>query len=354
MLERSTISALDSQHMLSSIEVLEKQCQEAWNATKNISFPDQYKTIDRIVLFGMGGSALGMDIVKNLYSQELPIPIEIQNDYSVPGCINEKTLVILSSYSGTTEETVEASQHILEKTKNVFVITTGGDLKTFAADNNLPAYIFEPTFNPSNQPRMAVGYSVMGTIGALRSLGFISTTDEEVASMIEYISTLHSLVGADVAIEQNPIKQLAQKMQTTLPVLVSSEFLLGSTHVFTNQTNENGKHFAVRFPIPEMNHHLIEGLVYPKALVAQLLFVFITSEFYHPRNSTRHQITAQVVERAGSASTQLVLHGATPFQQAFELLLYGSYTSFYLAILNGIDPSPIPNVDYLKDELKKS
>ena len=122
----------------------------------------------------------------------------------------------------------------------------------------------------------------------------------------------------------------------------------------TNQTNENGKHIAGRFPIPEMNHHLIEGLVYPKELLEQTLFVFITSDLYHPRNQVRHKVTAEVVEKNNIGTGEINLTGSSKFIQAFELLLYGSYLSFYLAMVHEIDPSPIPNVDYLKEALKKA
>ncbi|PIW36712.1 MAG: hypothetical protein COW24_04070 [Candidatus Kerfeldbacteria bacterium CG15_BIG_FIL_POST_REV_8_21_14_020_45_12] len=353
-LERSDIAKLDKQNMLSSIEVLHQQCSDAWEATKKTEFPDSYRNVDRIVWFGMGGSALGIDVIKSLFSDEITLPIEIVNDYQIPATVTPNTLVILSSYSGTTEEVVEVSQTILDRTKNVFVVATGGDLETFASTHNLPAYIFKPEFNPSNQPRMAVGYAVMGTLGAFSSLGFVNISDEQVTNMTTELERLSHVVGADVPTEVNPIKQLAVSAQDKFIQFISSEFLLGATHVMTNQTNENGKHIAGRFPIPEMNHHLIEGLVYPKELLEQTLFVFITSDLYHPRNQVRHKVTAEVVEKNNIGTGEINLTGSSKFIQAFELLLYGSYLSFYLAMVHEIDPSPIPNVDYLKEALKKA
>lgn len=354
MLDKKEIQKLDSQQMLSSIEVLDKQCTDAWSAAKQIQFPQQYRSIDRIVLFGMGGSALGMHFIKTLFSDQLSVPIEIINDYQIPGIVNDKTLAILSSYSGTTEETLAASENILEKTQNVFVITTGGRLREFAEINDLPAYIFEPKFNPSKQPRMAVGYSVMGTCGALSALGFIDLTDDEVNAMAEHLTSLHASLGVNAPLKNNQAKQLAQQIHGRQPVIVSSEFLEGATHVFTNQTNENSKQFAVRFPIPELNHHLIEGFIHPRESLDRLLFVFINSKLYHTRNQARYRITNDVVKKNNIATTNIELRGTTKFNQAFELLLIGSYISLYLAILNNLDPSPIPNVDLLKDELKKA
>jgi glucose/mannose-6-phosphate isomerase len=352
MFEKDIITKLDSQRMLSSIEVLQKQCMEAWESTGTISFPDAYRSVDRIVLFGMGGSALGMHIVKTVFAKELRIPVEIVNDYDIPAQVNSNTLAILSSYSGTTEETLNAAEHILEHTKHVFVVSTGGGLQTFAETQHLPAYIFTPTYNPSNQPRMAVGYSVMGIIGACARLGLINVTDADVATLTTAMESWHQLYGADVEESQNAAKQLAHACVDKMPVLMSSEFLEGAAHAFTNQLNENSKQFALRFPIPEMNHHLIEGFVYPGAVTKQLLFVLITSNLYHPRNQKRYEVTAALAEKNGIATTTVTLKSTTVLHQAMELLMFGSYTSFYLAIANGIDPSPIPNVTFLKNALQ--
>ncbi len=353
-LERTEIAKLDTQNMLSSIEVLHKQCTDAWEATKKTEFPDSYRKVDRIVWFGMGGSALGIDVIKSLFADEMTLPIEIVNGYDIPAIVNENTLAVLSSYSGTTEEVVNVSKTILEKTKNVFVVTTGGDLEEFAKKNELPSYIFNPEFNPSNQPRMAVGYAVMGTLGAFSSLGFVNITDQQVTTMAATLEQLNGKVGADIPAPENPIKQLAIDSQDKLIQFISSEFLYGAAHVMTNQTNENGKHIAGRFPIPEMNHHLIEGLVYPQEILKKTIFIFVKSDLYHERNQVRHKVTAGVVEKNNIHSGEINLTSESKFTQAFELLLYGSYLSFYLSMLHEIDPSPIPNVDYLKAQLKKA
>ncbi len=351
MFPQQTIATLDSQQMRASIEVLHKQCADAWEATGKIRFPDSYKAVDRIVLFGMGGSALGMHVVKTIFAQELRIPVDIVNDYTIPLAVTQNTLVILSSYSGTTEETVHVASEILSRTPQVFVITTGGTLSAFAEEHHLPAYIFNPRYNPSNQPRMAVGYSVMGIIGACARLGFITVTDTQVSELVAAMQQWHAVYGIDAPEEQNSALRLATACVGTIPVVVSSEFLEGAAHVLTNQINENGKQFAVRFSIPEMNHHLIEGFVYPKPIIPQLLLVLITSELYHPRNQKRYAVTAALADKYQIPSFQVTLQSRTPFHQAMELLLLGSYASFYLAIANGIDPSPIPNVDFLKGAL---
>lgn len=351
---RDSITAYDTQNVLGSIEVLQQQCAQAWKAVQQMEFPDSFKSVDRIVFFGMGGSALGIDIVKSVYLEQLRIPVEIVSDYTVPGTVNDNTLVILSSYSGSTEEVVHAGKAILERTKHIVVITTGSDLEQLAQEHQLPIYLIEPSSNPSNQPRMAVGYSVMATLALFDSLGLISISEEEVDAVISLLQSGHQRFGIDAPMDENPVKQLASTVEHRIPVFVASEFLLGSTHTLSNQTNENGKHFCVRYPIPEMNHHLMEGLVFPEEGLTNLHFVFFQSQLYHKRNTIRHTITQQVAEDAGIGTNLITMTGSTKLEQAFELLLFGSYLSFYLSMIHKIDPAPIPKVDYFKAELKKA
>ncbi len=350
-LNREQIAKLDSQQLLSSIEVLHKQIADAWSTTNSMEFPEEYKKAKKIVWFGMGGSQLGIDFIKSVYLDQLTVPVEIVNDYHIPAIVDEDTLVVLSSYSGTTEEVVTVSKEILSRTKMVMVITTGGDLEQFASDNSLPAYIFNPVHNPSNQPRMAVGYSVAGTMGAFAAMGYIKVTQKEIDGVVAHVDSMNAAFGADNE-DNNTAKKLATQMNDVVPIMISSEFLQGAAHVMTNQINENGKQFAVRFPIPEMNHHLIEGLVFPAD--NKPLMVFLQSSLYHERNQVRHRVTEGVAKDNGLTTAMINMRGESRLQQAFELLLFGSYVSLYRAILNGTDPSPIPNVDLLKEELKKA
>lgn len=354
MLTRKEIEQLDSQRMLSSIEVLDKQCEEAWNATKATALPDSYKKITNIVWFGMGGSALGIDIVNALYATQLTTPITVVNDYQVPATLTNQSLAILSSYSGTTEEVVQAAEQVMQRTKQVYIMCTGGALADIAQQHQLPAYIFSPTNNPSNQPRMAVGYSVMGTLGILNALGVLHIEEQAVSQVTAFIRSLHAQFGADAEAKTNTAKQLASALQPHIPVLISAEHLVGSTHVFANQLNENSKQFSVRFPIPELNHHLIEGLQFPQEALQNLHAVFFTSALYNRRNQKRFTVTQRLFEQHHVPVTTIALHSATPLEQVFELLTMGSYASLYLAILHGIDPSPIPNIDALKKALKDS
>ena len=340
------IAKLDSQNMLGSIHVLNKQCEDAWQAMKKVKIPKNYKDINKIVLFGMGGSLLGIEVIKNLFADQIKVPILIVNDYKIPAYVDNKTLAIMSSYSGSTEETVTASKNILKKTKKVFVVTTGKDLASFAKRNKLPVYLIDPQYNPCGQPRMAVGYSIVGQLALFKKLGLVKINDKDIEKLSVFLSK------SKKRLENLAIKH-AKQLKNKVPVYVASEFLLGNVHVVSNQTNENGKNMSARFEIPELNHHLMEGLGYPKTNKQNLYFVLINSDLYHKRNIKRYKITKTVIAKNKVKFVEIKARAKNKFLQSFEVLAWGSYLSFYLSMINNIDPSPIPWVDYFKDELSK-
>lgn len=345
MLKHETIHQFDVSNMLGSIDMLAKQIDQAWSAAGTITIPTDYKNINKIVVFGMGGSALGADIVQHVFADQLNVPLLIERDYHIPTYVDSNTLVVLSSYSGTTEETLTVAKDILARTQKILVITTGGGLKDFHEHNHLSAYIIEPTYNPCNQPRIAVGYAVVGLIRLLSTIGLITVTDQQIEDVIHYLDGNRELLR-DLALET------VQAMSGKMPMYVGSDFLLGNLHALSNQTNENGKNFGAYFAIPELNHHLMEGLGNPKTGLQYLQFVLIESNFYHPRVLKRFQVMKQILEKQQLGSSSFIATAPTKLQQSFEVLQWGSYVSFYLAIVNQIDPSPIPWVDYFKHALK--
>ncbi len=347
------IEKLDSQGMLGSIESLALQCQQAWDDTKAIRPPASYRKVDRILLNGMGGSALGGDVVQHLFQDRLRVPFSVTNQYRLPSWANSRTLCILSSYSGTTEEVLASFRDARRHRAKIVIICAGGTLARLAKRYRLPVYQFEPRFNPSNQPRMALGYSVVGIASLLIRTGHLRITDKEFTAVINHIVRLHKRFGVGVPTRRNPAKQVSKLMHGHMPIIIAANHLSGNAHIAANQINENGKNFAAYFLLSELNHHLMEGLSFPKQSTRQLAFLFLESSFYHPRNQRRLPITQRVAKRKAITIARYRLIGSSLLSQVFEALSFSSYVSFYLAMLNNIDPSPIPVVDYFKAQLKK-
>lgn len=345
------IRKLDEGGVLAAIKRMDEQVGQAWNEMQTIQIPEEYKNIRNIVLSGMGGSALGGRIVDALTNSIIRAPFEISTEYSIPNYVNEDTLVILSSYSGNTAETLSAAEKAYEKKAKIFIIATGGKLAEFAKQKNIPAYIYDPKENPSNQPRMALGYSITAVIGLLNRLAIVSISEMEIQTIIKLMGDNCIEFSEENDITRNEAKNLALKIKSKIPVLIASEHLVGSIHAYKNQLNENSKTFSLSFDIPELNHHLMEGLRFPPQLKENLLFVFINSDLYSEDIKKRYPLTQDVVEKNEIPSINIYLTGKTKLEQIYEILVLGSFVSFYIAVLYGIDPTPIPWVDYFKSKL---
>ncbi|MBI5071927.1 SIS domain-containing protein [Candidatus Falkowbacteria bacterium] len=339
MITPQQIKKLDKSNLLGSIELLGEQCEAAWREVKKIKIPAAYRGVENIVVSGMGGSALGGHLIQTLFADQLKKPLEIVRGYSLPAYVGPKTLLILSSYSGNTEETLATAREGQKRKAKILGLATGGALANFLRRNNYPAYIFKPTYNPSNQPRMGLGYSIFGQLGFLARCGLLKIEEKEINQAIALLNH-----------KNGTAKTFAQKLQNKIPIIVASEFLLGNGHIMANQINENAKCFAAYFELPELNHHLMEGLKNPSAN-KNIKFVLINSNLYHPRNQKRYLILKEVLRRNKIDFVEYRPKAKTKLQQSTETLLFGSYTSFYLAMIYNLDPSPIPWVDFFKKQL---
>lgn len=337
--------------VINSIMMLPNQVEQAWEEVNSTKMPSNCSLAKSVIIAGMGGSALGGRIVDSLTPERARTPIEVFTQYHLPNYVSKNTLVILSSYSGNTEETLKDTREALNKNAQTFVITTGGKLAQIAKTNNLPSYVFNPVYNPSGQPRMALGYSIGAILAILSKCNFIHLTDTQMKDTIKEMKKLVKELEPSVKQEENIAKRAAMKLHNKIPILVASEHLIGSTHAFKNQLNETAKTFSTLFDIPELNHHLMEGLSYPKKAKEILKFYFIESDLYTKRINKRYTITKEVVEKNGIPYDSYCLKTNTKLDQVFELLVYGSFVSLYLALLYDVDPSVIPWVDYFKNKL---
>lgn len=350
---KKAMAKIDTQDVLGSLDALADQIRHAWqDANEQLNFQPAAE-IHQVVICGMGGSALGPDVIQHLYKDQLKAPIDIINDYDLPGYVNKNTLIILSSYSGNTEEIVSCAQQAEKNEAQIMAITSGGKIKDIAEENQWPTYVIDPKYNPCQQPRVAVGYAIAGMLALLNTAGVISVKDSALEQGTKAVLTAMNDCQMSVETEQNPAKSLAFMCVDRRPILVGAEFLSGALHVSTNQFNESAKTYADYKLLPEINHHLLEGLEYPKSNKLDTFFIFINSNLYRERLQKRVQLTQQAVEKQGIETLAMALSEETKIGQVFEMLTILAYANFYLAMLYEIDPSEIPMVDWFKAELKK-
>ncbi len=346
------LKKLDKSQLLASVQQLGLQCQQTYQELKKIKLPSSYRKVDKIVVNGMGGSRLGARVAERLFADKLKLPLIPLGNYQLPAYVDEKTLLILSSYSGNTEEILAAYTEAKKRKAKIMILAQGGELAKIGQENHYPGYFsFQPKYNRCGQPRMSLGYQILGQILLLAALRLLPVSEKEIKELISFLKEVVKRYDFSVSFKQNFAKQLAQKFYGRIPVLIGAEFVVGALHAWRNQLNENAKNLAYYFEIPELNHHLLEGLSFPKTNPQNLFFIFLESDLYHPRNQKRITITQKVLTKLTLKYEKVKLSGKNRLNQAFETIQLGSFVSFYLAMLNQLDPSPIPWVDFFKKEL---
>lgn len=335
------------------IDRLAEQVRMAWHAAQEVAVPKVYAKAKHIVVAGMGGSALGAHIIQDVFQKKSKIPFSIVRDYVLPSWVGADTLVILSSYSGTTEEILSAADDARKKKVKLLVIATGGPLGAWAKKHKVPAYIFTPG-DLAKQPRLGVGFSFAGIAGLLASSGINVIKEEDIRRSISAMGEVTDLCASDVAFDENPAKQVAAAIANKNVLIVGAEHLVGNAHILTNQINETGKQFAAYFVLPELNHHLLESFSHPKTFIENTAMLFLHSSLYHPRTRKRFTVTADMVEEREMDVVDYVARGKDLLEESCEVLQFSSYVSWYLAMMNKEETTAIPYVDAFKKLMGKA
>ena len=347
------VKRLDPDNALGSVGLLADQFEQVFKEFEKIKLPKQLKTINNIVHNGMGGSALGAQMIASIYYDELKKPFQVINSYKVPASVGKNTLYIICSYSGTTEEPISTYQVAKKTGAKIFIITSGGKLGSMVKAGKAPGYIFDPVANPSKQPRIGVGYTIAAELALFKKLGLIKLSGSQIKDILVRLAKLNNLFGFDNPAAKNLAKQMAEKIKEHSVAIVASEHLMGNAHVFANQTNETGKTLSAYYFISELNHHLMEGLKFPSVNRSNLVFIFLESKLYHPKNQLRYKITKDVLTKNKISYVSYQATANDRLNQAVEVIAFSSYVTFYLAMLNNVNPNLIPFVNYFKAQLTK-
>ncbi len=344
---------LDKSGIYKSILALPDQVNVAWNEVKLVDLTLDQRKFEKIVVSGMGGSALGARIIKAWLVGRLKVPFEVVNDYHLPAYVDDKTWVILSSYSGSTEETLQTGEEAAVKGAKVSVICTGGALAELARNQGWPMYKYEATFNPGNMPRQALGYNCLGIVVLMKREGVLDMEDEEIEDTVTWLKLQQSKLVTEVKSKDNAAKRLADRLVGHAAILVGARHLAGAVYAIKNQLNENAKTFVEFHEIPELNHHLLEGLTYPRDLRKTLKVVLFESDLYESDIQKRMRLTEEVLTKQGYQTIRIKPEGKSEWQQVWETVQFGEFAGFYLAMLNNLDPAPIVWVDYFKKRMEE-
>src|SRR5258708_13689992 len=339
--DTEAIKKLDPVDTVGISEKLLEQCKAAWDQVNSLSIP-KLENIQTVVFCGMGASIYGALVLKSLLGTEIQFPTEVISDYFLPDYVGKNTLVVLTSYSGTTEEVLSCVEEAKAKQAKMLILTKGGPLAEFAKDNNVPAYIFDGKLNSGNVPRLGAGYTILGLIGLLNKANVIDIEDQEITQ------ALLRMKEKFAEIKQQALKD-HEIFVNKIPIIFSAEHLSGNAQIIRNQFNETSKAFSSFFLIPDLTHHLMQALQFPTN--PPLPFLIFDSPDYSDKIRKRVELTIEVVRKNNYPVHEFTTSGQSLYDDFLEVLVYGSFLTLYLGLAYNQNPAINPYVDWFKNQL---
>ena len=318
---------LDSQNMLQAIKDFPRQCREALTLPKGLSIPGK---ISNIVVLGMGGSAIGGDLLK-AYMRNSKIPVFVNRDYTVPGFVNNETLVFAVSYSGNTEETLKAYYDAYQKKAKIIAITSNGVL-----NEECKEVIKVPS---GFQPRAALGYLFFPMLGVLHNMNIFRVRNEELNEMFEILKKTDKFVADAEAI--------SKKLRDSIPIIYASENLSAAAFRWKTQINENAKMPAFYNVFSEMNHNEIAGYQF---IDKRFVPILIRDSNDNERIIKRMDICKQIMEEKVDV-VEVHAQGNGMLARLFSTIYLGDFVSYFLALRNRVDPGPVDIIEGMKKRI---
>lgn len=347
--DEHAIADADPGAMRERIGELPQQCAAAWGSWTASDLPNQYRAARSVAILGMGGSAIGGTLLRSLVAGDCRVPIACVGGYDLPVCYGEQDLVIASSYSGNTEETLSAFEQAVERRCNLIVVTTGGRLGEMAGDMGIPCL----RFDYKSAPRAALGYSFTLLLSLLCHLGFVPDQGDIIQEAVLTMNLVQKECLPRVASDQNPAKGLAGRLLGQMVVVYGADFLAPVGRRWKGQLNENAKNWAFWEELPELNHNAVVAYEMVELVRECATVVLLRSEFDAARIKVRWDVTQDLLHKAGMPVETVWGRGESRLAQMFSLIHLGDYVSFYLALMKGVDPTPVSQIDYLKARLSE-
>jgi glucose/mannose-6-phosphate isomerase len=342
------IKQADPGDMLTKIKDLPLQIKDAWKIVQGATLPPAYGDVRNITVLGMGGSAIGGEFAGALLADELKVPLNVHRDYGIPGYVGRDSLVIASSFSGNTEETLSGFEEAKKRGAKILVITTGGKLAEEAKALRLPLI----TFGYHAQPRAALGYSLTLVMGTLAKLGFARDMGKEIDAALADVAKLEERVHEGA--RTNDAKTMARSVVGRIPVVFGAGVMGVMARRVKDQWNENAKNWAHFDVMSELNHNAVVGFPHPPIAREAQVVLLLRSKRDNPRHKIRFDVTKELLEQSQIPYKELQFDGGSLLSEVLQMTYFTDYVSFYVALLNGADPSPVTSIDYLKDRLAKA
>lgn len=342
---------LDTLNMLGEIDNLPDQLGFAYQLGMKHQLPD-WRAFKQVVIAGMGGSAIGADLLSSYCASLSPLPVTVHRDYGLPlFARGTETLVICSSHSGNTEETLDAFEAARKAECCIIVVCTGGELAKRAKANDIPVW----TFDHAGQPRAAVGFSFGLLLAMFQRLGFIPDQTHEMEEALAALNRIQQHLRADVPTAKNPAKRYAGQLMGRWVTIMGSGLLSVVARRWKGQLNEVAKAGANFEFLPEADHNTLAGTMNPQeTLNAHTMTLFLRAPSDHPRNRLRSDLTRKAFMLEGMNTDHVDGRGNAPLAHMWTLILFGDYMAYYLAMGYGVDPTPIKALVDFKEAMAEA
>jgi len=338
----------DPSDMLAEIDGLPDQLQQAWELGQSLPLPEA-DGLRQIVIAGMGGSAIGADLLAAYALERCPLPVFVHRDYDLPAFARgPQTLVIASSHSGNTEETLSSFDAAQSAGCRLVAICTGGTLAEKADAAGAPLW----KFVHAGMPRAAVGFSFGLLLALFTRLHLLPDPSADLEGALAAMRAQQKLIGVASPLAKNPAKRLAGQMVGRGAIVLGSGLLVPVARRWKGQINELAKAGASFDPLPEADHNSLAGLLNPSAFQMTTFSLFLRSADDHPRNRLRLKLTRQAFMLEGLNTDVYEAQGKTPLARMWTALHFGDYLAYYLAACYGVDPTPIAALLEFKQAMK--
>jgi glucose/mannose-6-phosphate isomerase len=338
---------LDPQDMLGEIDNLPRQLQSAWELGQQLPLPDG-KGITCVIISGMGGSAIGADLLAAYIAPVCQLPVVVHRDYGLPAWAQgPQTLVIASSHSGYTEETLDSFEAAIQAGCRILAICTGGELERRAMAHNVLVW----KFTHAGQPRAAVGFSFGLLLAAFTRMGLVLDQERTLLEAAADMRSQQETLRANVPLAQNPAKRMAGHLVGRWVNVYGSGMLAPVARRWKTQMNEIAKAGAGFETLPEADHNALAGLKNPPVLM-QTMTLFLHAPSDHPRNQLRTELTRRGFMLEGLNTDVYQANGESPLAHIWTALHFGDYLAYYLAMSYDVDPTPVEALQKLKAVMK--
>jgi glucose/mannose-6-phosphate isomerase len=342
-----TYGVVDMQGLAGHLEAMPEQVRAAWDRTRYVDLPDKHADIFSFIVIGNGGAALAGDMLRGLVAHTAQIPVVVVRGYDVPAFVGPDSIAIAVSHSGNMEETVAAFEEAIDRGVKPVIVTTGGTLEGLATTHRAPFV----SYTAETKPRDALASMFTALVAIAHAVHVVGDITADMDEAIALLEEARDAFGPHVPEPQNPAKQMARSLAGTIPAIYGGAMLEPVARAWKAKLNGYAKTTAMFDLLPEVNHTSTVGYAFPARLAEYLAVVQLRSSYDHPRVRAHWQVTTDLLQRRGIPCSIVEAKGRSRLAQMLWTLAFADWTAYYLALLNGVDPTAEESIAYMKQQL---